>query len=528
MATAAASRVSDNLLSASDDSLSSSLALISEFSLFNLMWSKGGELFEKVDNKINKGTWSSNSDHFHQKVVSKSEEFASLPRGERLLKALGELQKMMEVSPRDLHTSLDLAEVADDICMVAVKVLRDDKKTTFTGNDVGAMIEFQLTKIFGGLTIRMEELSSTQQKILVDRVREFLQSLPADKQRFIMGKLGAADLSESVIRQAIASGAIWAAFAAAVEVFGFAFYTTAAHLLAIVSIHLLPFSAYVGLSSTIAVLSSAWMLPIFAGLGIWYYSRKNKVLRQSMAPLIVTSLCLSGMEVRARASAYQESAVNAALSLWGAARAARDQKRSVTAAAVSCRNKAQSRLIATRNELAQAHALKDKVTGERRALEQELALSVVSSTSAIAEGVWGQVLISYAAKIKELEIEMDSARQRRDGKSGLWGTIRAYGEYTAVALNLNGQLSSAKDALVEQVKRSWPPGGSSFPVNTASLLRAMEEKTSEILVAETDINRLANQEREYSKQYDQASAELRAAENEQTMSEQRYYGLGAV
>jgi hypothetical protein len=200
----------------------------------------------------------------------------------------------------------------------------------------------------------------------------------------------------------------------------------------------------------------------------------------------------------------------------------------VTAAAVSCRNKAQSRLIATRNELAQAHALKGKVTGERRALEQELALSVVSSTSAIAEGVWGQVLISYAAKIKELEIEMDSARQRRDGKSGLWGTIRAYGEYTAVALNLNGQLSSAKDALVEQVKRSWPPGGSSFPVNTASLLRAMEEKTSEILVAETDTNRLANQEREYSKQYDQASTELRAAENEQTMSEQRYYGLGAV
>ena len=56
----------------------------------------------------------------------------------------------------------------------------------------------------------------------------------------------------------------------------------------------------------------------------------------------------------------------------------------------------------------------------------------------------------------------------------------------------------------------------------------MEEKTSEILVAETDTNRLANQEREYSKQYDQASTELRAAENEQTMSEQRYYGLGAV
>jgi len=54
---------SDNLLSASDDSFSSSLALISELSLFNLMRSKGGELFEKANNKINKGSWSSHSDH---------------------------------------------------------------------------------------------------------------------------------------------------------------------------------------------------------------------------------------------------------------------------------------------------------------------------------------------------------------------------------------------------------------------------------------------------------------------------------
>jgi hypothetical protein len=250
------------------------------------------------------------------------------------------------------------------------------------------MIEYQMTKIFGGLNIRMEELSSTQQQSLVDRVREFLQSLPSDQQRFIMDKLGAADLSESAIRQAIASGAMWAAFAAAVQVFGFAFYTTAAHLLAIVSLHMLPFGAYVGLSSTIAVLSSPWMLPIFAGFGIWYYSRKNRGLRQSMAPLIVTSLCLSGMDMQARTPAHRQSAIDDALSLWAAARQTRDEKRSAAAAAKLDRDQAQSRLTATRNELAQARESKDKATSERNNLDQELARGVNAATDAIARGIW--------------------------------------------------------------------------------------------------------------------------------------------
>jgi|ERR1700723_3612993 len=523
-----ASRISENLLSASDDSFSSALGLMSELTLFNLIWSKGGELFEKVDNKISKGSWSSNSDHFHEKVVAKSEEFANLPRGERLLEVLGELQKMMGIPPRDLSTSLDLAEVADDIGMAAVRILRDDKNATFAGNDVGVMIEFQMTKIFGGLEIRMEELSSVQQQSMVERVREFLQSLPADKQRFIMDKLGAADLSESVIRQAIASGAMWTAFVAAVEVFGFAFYTTAAQLLAIVSLHLLPFGAYIGLSSTIAVLSNPWMLPIFAGLGIWYYCRKNRGLRQSMVPLIVTSLCLSGMEVQARTSAHRESAVDDALSLWGTARKARDQGRLMSAGAMSVRDRARDQLATTRNQLSQARERKEKRTGERNGLDQELARCVISDRSAIDDGRWGLSLISAAAKIREIENQLNKACQKRDGESGVWGTIRGYAEYASDAPKLKAQLSSAKDALVEQVKRGWPNDGSAYPANSASLLRAMEEKTPAILAAEADINRLTAQELEESKKLGHASAELTTAEARREISEQRYYGLGTV
>lgn len=520
---AASSSVSGYLLSASDDSFSSSLALIEELSLFNLMWSKGADLFENVG-----GTKSSKSDHFHERLVATSKQFSALSRGERLLVAIGELQKLMGIGPRDLHTRLDLSEVADDLCMAGVKILREDKVAKFTGNDVSAMIEFQMTKIFGGLNIRMDKLSSEQQQNLVDRVHEFLKSLPADKQRFIMDKLGASDLSESAIRQAIASGAMWTAFAAAVQVFGFAFYTTAAQLLAILSFHLLPFGAYVGLSSFIAVLASPWMLPISAGIGIWYYSSKNTGLRKSMAPLSITSLCLSGMEVQAKNPAHREATVDEALSLWGAARSIRDQKRSVTATATSVRNQAQARLTATRKELSQVIARKQKATTERDNLDGQLAGAVKSAVGNIGSGRWGASLIGAAVKVQQIENEIRLAQQKRDSKSGFWGTIGAYIDYGFDAMALNAQLDSAKGALAQQVKSAWPREGSAYPPNAASLLRGMEEKTAQILSAQADITRLTTQEREESGKLDQASRELRVAEAAQAESERRYHGLGTV
>lgn len=524
-AAGSASRVSDNLLSASDDSFSSSLALIEELSLFNLMWGKGVDLSDKVGNKIKRGTWASNSDHFHEKVVAKSKQFAALSRGERLLMIIGELQKLMAVGPRDLRTPLDLSEMADDLCLAGVKILREDKKAKFTGNDVAAMIEFQMTKIFGGLNIPMDELSAAQQQSLVDRVREFLRSLPADQQHFIMDKLGAADLSESAIRQAIASGTMWTAFAAAVNAFGFAFYTTAAQLLAILSLHLLPFGAYVALSSTIAVLSSAWMLPIFAGLWIWYYVRKNTGLRKSMSPLIITSLCLSGME---GAQAHRESAVEEALSLWGEARSLRDQKRSVTANATSVRNQSQARLNATRNELSHARDRKRNATAQHRSVEEKLRTVVSFAVDNIANRQWGEALVGAAAKVLQTENDIRKLKEKGRRRSGIWEWSVGVLEDGLDSVALNFQLNSAKNDLVQQVKSTWPREGTAYPPNAASLLRGMEEKTSQILSAEADITRLTTAESEGYRKLDQASTQLRDAEAAQVASEKRYHGLGTV
>ncbi len=519
------SHVSDCLLSASDDSLSSSLALLSELSLANVMWSKGAEFFQKLDNKITEGSWACDSDHFHEKVVAKSKEYADTTRGERLLRAIGELQKLMDLAPRDLRTAYDLSEVADDIGMAAVNLLKQEKDSKFGGSDVCAMIEYQMTKIFGGLSIRMEELSATQQQSLVERVREFLQSLPADQQRFIMDKLGASDLSEAAIRRAIANGAMWTAFAAAVQVFGFAFYTTAAHLLAIVSLHLLPFGAYIGLSSTIAVLSSAWMLPIFAGFGVWYYTRKNRGLRQSMAPLIVTSLCLSGMEVQARTPSDRN---DEALNLWAAARTMRDEKRAATKEARQVQKETQTLLAKTRDQLSMARATKESAVAQRNNLDQELTRGVIAAMSSIFSGNWCESLVIAAAKVHEVEARIARARQKRDAKKGFLASLGGYIEYGLGAVNLNGDLTSARAALVQQVKSSWPRDGSCYPPNTQAVLRGMDERVSEILAAEAEIRRLISLEREHSRQLDQASAKFAQADVARQASEACYHGLGTV
>lgn len=528
MHSSAASQIPAFLLSASNDSLSSTLALIEDLSMLNLVWGKGADLFNRLDSGLSKGTWSSNSNHFSEQVVAKSKEFAALSSGERLLRVIGELQKLVSVQARDLRTSLDLEEVADDICMAGVKILREDKKGNFTGNDVGSMIEFQMTRIFAGLKISMEELLPEQQQSLIESVRSFIGSLPADQQQFILDKLGTTELSEAAIGGAIASGAIWTAFAAAVQVFGFAFYTTAAHLLAIVSLGTLPFGAYIGLSSLIAVLSSAWMVPVFVTLGTWYYVHKNAAMRQSMAPLLVTSLCLSGMEVKARGTGQQNDAVEGALALWCAARDLRDGRRSDASKAKWDRDDAQGRLSNTRGELSRARERKSDAERKKCILNDELAGLVMNSTGAIAKGLWGNTFIATATRIEELEVEIGNARQKRDRNPGLWQRIKGYAEYSLSTASLRSGLTLTKTALVRKVQNTSQNERFALPEKASEILRKVDEMASQILSTEADISRLKKSEREQSGTLDRAVAALGSAASAQARAEKRYYGLGAV
>jgi hypothetical protein len=78
------------------------------------------------------------------------------------------------------------------------------------------------------------------------------------------------------------------------------------------------------------------------------------------------------------------------------------------------------------------------------------------------------------------------------------------------------------------VKSSWSDDGYGYPETAAFSLREMDASTSEIIAAQSEIDRLVAQEHIDSKALDKAYAALRAAEAEQTKREQAYFGLGAV
>jgi len=95
-------------------------------------------------------------------------------------------------------------------------------------------------------------------------------------------------------------------------------------------------------------------------------------------------------------------------------------------------------------------------------------------------------------------------------------------------VSLNAQLTSAKEALVQKVRNTWQKAGNAFPENAAAILQKIEEKTSELLANEVEINRLTVQEREESAYLDRAKTEARKAAVALDEAESRYYGLGRV
>ena len=340
-------QLSDMFLSAPQEALASSLALLEELSLFSLMASKTLEILEKAGNRISRGTWTADSDRFQEALATKTARNKCYSPGELLLRIWGELHTLTPVALRDFKSGMDFSEMAEDLSRAAANLLRSNKDSGFYGNDLPAMIEFQMSKMFGGLEVPLRHLPAGEQDKLVAKIQEFLQSLSSEQQRFIMDKLGTTQLTESAIRTAVTNGTMWAAFAGAVQVFGFAFYTTAAQLLAIVSLHLLPFGAYVGLSSFIAVEASPLFLPVLAGLGLYYYGRQNSQIRRSLVPVVITSLCLAGMEQQAKDPSYRSTLLEDAISLWADARAKRDTCRSEQA-------QAQGKLNALNRELEHA------------------------------------------------------------------------------------------------------------------------------------------------------------------------------
>ncbi len=529
MPTATDAHVSESILAASKDALCSSLALLSELSLFNLLLHKSADWIDSVRSLVTKQKWSSDCNHFAEQLKAKAEGVAQLSDGECLLRVLGELETLMEVRPRDLRTRHDLAEIAEDLCMATVKMLRADKSANFHGSTPADLVDYQMGKTFAGLKVAVGKLSGEQQGQVIDAVREFIAKMPADQRDFILKQLGASDLTEAVIRTAILNGTLWTAFAVAVQVFGFAFYMMAAELLAIISFHLLPFGAYIGLSSLIAVLSSPWMLPIFLVFGGWLYGHQNTGLRRSAAPMILVTLWISGMEMESRPMTSTAEAVDEALRLWGDARECRNQNRQSAKEAKARKDHAKAALDRTVSELDSAKSRKSQAENRIEELTKSLSREILSAVPVIAQGTWGPAEQIAATQVVEVDDRMARAQAALDSVQPWSRRAKEKAKYWAGDyLRFNSELEGARTRLVSQITSRGMAEMQSYPPRIVSIFRGIEEHRSCIIAAQSAIEILGGVKSQQENDLAVAKQALSKADSARSESEKRYYGLEVV
>nr|WP_259547338.1 hypothetical protein [Heyndrickxia oleronia] len=200
-------------------------------------------------------------------------------------------------------------EIVDQFILIVNDVyqqllIQDKQFKRFAENEIHSsklqqMIKFQMSKLFNELDNGFKDFTIEDQTKFASQVNEYIQSLPEEKQSKIKEKLGVDDLTDEMIRKAIATSGSSIVFAIIVEVSGFAFYTTATSLLASFAGFFgitLPFGVYTGLTSTIAVLANPlFLVPVLLGGGALLVNHQNKSLKKKLMPIIVMQITLPFM-----------------------------------------------------------------------------------------------------------------------------------------------------------------------------------------------------------------------------------------
>lgn len=203
------------------------------------------------------------------------------------------LAQHLEVRVPPNTSAGELDEVCHRICQRGVALLRE-QDDAFKGETVQEMASYQLKKFFDDLGNKFDSQSAPKQEAIVEQVMSAIRDMPEEQRDRLRRELGADDLSDAVVRNAIVTGGLGAAFATVVNVAGFSPYIVAVKILAgaagLVGITL-PFAVYTTLTSMIAFLSNPVTLAFLLAGGVWLMNRfANRRIRSSLVPILVTQL----------------------------------------------------------------------------------------------------------------------------------------------------------------------------------------------------------------------------------------------
>ena len=252
------------LLVGEHESLALMLVMIREVRTFRAVQEKIKDWLAKPDEKGS----------LERFLRDKAASLRSLPTENLRLQLLFEVQNVLALKPGPLNSSKDLWDACEEIASAAISLLRREDKR-FSGDDLAALVKYTFDALFKQVEEAASRGSDEQRREIVKAVREHLEQLPEEQQEAVRQSLHVDKFTDEVVAKALISGGLGTAFAAAVEVAGFAAYVAAVKLLAAVAALIgitLPFGIYVTLTSVMAVLANPLFL-IPAWLGGGYRSR---------------------------------------------------------------------------------------------------------------------------------------------------------------------------------------------------------------------------------------------------------------
>lgn len=250
------------------------------------------KLWPVLRSRLKGATGAKDLDRSLQASISQLEAKA---RPDLVLSLLGRMAEICDVPGKHYKAERDFEDHAAEIIDGAIKAYKKQNKT-FTGSTLTELMPDQLGRLFVGLKGKFESLSKAEQEAFLDKLEGFIDALPQEQQEALKNALGTDQISRSLLRKAVVTGSLSAALMVAAQFGGFAFYTTAVSMLAGAAGLLgitVPFAAYTGLTSSLAILVNPLFLLIATG-GFLYYvtGRGTKKLQENLVPLVITQILM--------------------------------------------------------------------------------------------------------------------------------------------------------------------------------------------------------------------------------------------
>ncbi|MDR6726178.1 hypothetical protein J2W91_004684 [Paenibacillus amylolyticus] len=222
------------------------------------------------------------------------------------LDILLEMAKRLEIRGTHLSTSQEVEDLttavvheADKLMILQHSQYQRYKDIHMVQDPLQVMVRYQLDQLLQQTSKELDKASPAKQREYLAKVQQFIDQLPDEKQHQIKERLGVEQLTKEVLQRIVLTSGSSILFGILVEVFGFAFYTSATSLFASLAGLLgitLSFGTYTALTSMIAILANPiFIFGLLGGGGILFYRSQSRKLRGRMLPILLLQITLPAM-----------------------------------------------------------------------------------------------------------------------------------------------------------------------------------------------------------------------------------------